>query len=103
MIFIGSNYISNSFSKVGVAVNQAIQANEVRPVPIVKYCKEPPCNDEISPCIRMCSLCEERPAWPNLASEIRAHNTKCSVVPNFVKSTLFNVSSGKILGNKKSS
>ena len=99
---MGSNYISNLFIKVGVAVNQAIQANEVRPVPIVKYCKEPPCNNEFSPCIRICSLCEERPAWPNLASEIRAHNTKCSVVPNFVKSTLFNVSSGKISGNKKS-
>ena len=94
---MGSNYISNLFIKVGVAVNQAIQANEVRPVPIVKYCKEPPCNNEFSPCIRICSLCEERPAWPNLASEIRAHNSKCSVVPDFVKSTLFNISSGKII------
>ena len=99
---IESNCISILFSKVGVAVNQAIQANEVRPVPIVKYCKEPPCNNEISPCTRICSLCEERPVWPNLASKIRAHNTKCSVVPDFVKRTLFNVSSGKILENKKS-
>ena len=79
----------NSLFKAGVAVNEAIEANEVRPVPIVKYCKEPPCNEEFTPCTRICSLCEERPRWPNLAKQMRAHNSKCTMISKSVKNTLF--------------
>ena len=72
------------------------QANEVKPVPIVKYCEQP-CNNKFSPCTRICPLCHNRPTWPNLATDLRAFNTKCSVINDSVLDTLFDNARGKII------
>ena len=72
------------------------QASEVKPAPIVKYCEGPPCNNKFSPCTRICPLCHGRPMWPDLATKLRAFNTKCSVINDSVMDTLFKNATGKI-------
>ena len=65
---------------------------EHKPIPFVKHCP-PPCGNK-KPCTKICRLCAEdaKLSWPNLAKDLRAHNTDCGKkLPASVNQTLFGV------------